>query len=526
MDIAEAKQQIRDTVDAYLTQDETGAYLIPVNCQRPLFLVGAPGIGKTAVVSQVAHELGIGLVSYSMTHHTRQSALGLPFIVHRTFDGQEYDVSEYTMSEIIASVYEYQEKTGLQQGILFLDEINCVSETLYPSMLQFLQAKTFGRHRVPDGWIVVCAGNPPEYNKSVYEFDIVTLDRLRKIDVEPNLEAWLDYARAQKVHPAILSYLQTRETDFYSVESTPEGKRFVTARAWVDLSRVVKLYEMKGITVNRTLIQQFLQNDAIADRFAQYYALFSKYRSDYQIADILAGRAPEAIANRARMARLDERLALVRLIIDALDTRLSHALEVDARVSLMRDTLRRLKPAILDGQDASALLAEESRRMADDAQESVAAETATDDDVRPQRLAAVRLSDIGGACAQERTLAGPEAFATVKGLYREDVQNLRETVEGAKDDIAHAFAFLDATFGDDREVAVFVAELAAHASSSRFIAQFGSDAYFAHNKAARVRTNRKGLLTRVADFDLEAAKTAADQRERERKGACACEGCH
>ena len=83
MNIAEAKSQIEETVEGYLTRDETGAYLIAPEAQRPLFLLGAPGIGKTAVVGQVARELGIGLVSYSMTHHTRQSALGLPFIVHK-----------------------------------------------------------------------------------------------------------------------------------------------------------------------------------------------------------------------------------------------------------------------------------------------------------------------------------------------------------------------------------------------------------------------------------------------------------
>lgn len=53
------------------------------------------------------------------------------------------------------------EKTGNPEGILFLDEVNCVSETLAPAMLQFLQYKVFARHRIPDGWIVVTAGNPP-----------------------------------------------------------------------------------------------------------------------------------------------------------------------------------------------------------------------------------------------------------------------------------------------------------------------------------------------------------------------------
>ena len=163
MNIKEAKEQIKNAMTAYFSKDEFG-YEIPPEKQRPVFLMGPPGIGKTAIMEQVAAEMGVGLISYSMTHHTRQSALGLPFIVHKNYGGYECDVSEYTMSEIISSVYDMMEETGIQEGILFLDEINCVSETLSPVMLQFLQYKVFGRHRVPDGWIVVTAGNPPEYN--------------------------------------------------------------------------------------------------------------------------------------------------------------------------------------------------------------------------------------------------------------------------------------------------------------------------------------------------------------------------
>ena len=211
MNIKEAKEQIKQAMTAYFTQDEFSNYEIPIARQRPVFLMGAPGIGKTAIMEQIAQELGVALVSYSMTHHTRQSALGLPFIIRKTYGGVEYDVSEYTMSEIIATVYETMEKSRLKQGILFLDEINCVSETLAPSMLQFLQFKTFGRHTVPDGWIVVTAGNPPEYNKSVREFDVVTLDRLKRMDIKPDFEAWKEYAYKIGVHPAIMTYLEIKK---------------------------------------------------------------------------------------------------------------------------------------------------------------------------------------------------------------------------------------------------------------------------------------------------------------------------
>jgi len=106
MNIKEAKDYIKDSVKIYLKKDEEGEYRIPIVRQRPIFLLGAPGIGKTAIMEQIAQELGIALVSYSMTHHTRQSALGLPFIVNKKYEGKSYQVSEYTMSEIIAAVYD------------------------------------------------------------------------------------------------------------------------------------------------------------------------------------------------------------------------------------------------------------------------------------------------------------------------------------------------------------------------------------------------------------------------------------
>ena len=98
MNIADAKEQIKDSVEAYLLKDDAGMYKINPARQRPIFLIGAPGIGKTAIMEQIAQALQIGIVSYSMTHHTRPSALGLPRIVHNEFEGFAYDSSEYPMS--------------------------------------------------------------------------------------------------------------------------------------------------------------------------------------------------------------------------------------------------------------------------------------------------------------------------------------------------------------------------------------------------------------------------------------------
>ncbi len=89
MNIKKAKEQIENAMRAYFSKNEFGEYKIPIARQRPIFLMGPPGIGKTAIMEQIAQEMGIALVSYSMTHHTRQSALGLPFITQKKYGEEE-----------------------------------------------------------------------------------------------------------------------------------------------------------------------------------------------------------------------------------------------------------------------------------------------------------------------------------------------------------------------------------------------------------------------------------------------------
>ena len=252
MNIKRAKQEIKDAVQAYLMKEEYGEYQIPAIHQRPILLMGPPGIGKTQIMEQISRECEFGLGAYTITHHTRQSAIGLPFIQTKIYGGKEYSVTEYTMSEIIAAVYEKIEQSGMKEGILFIDEINCGSETLAPTMLQFLQCKMFGNQSVPEGWIIVAAGNPPEYNKSVREFDVVTLDRIKRIDVEADFDVWKEYAYQVGIHPAVLSYLELRNNCFYQMETTVAGKQFATPSGWEDLSRIMEVYEKldKNITAD------------------------------------------------------------------------------------------------------------------------------------------------------------------------------------------------------------------------------------------------------------------------------------
>ena len=352
MNIKEAKQEIINTVKAYLCKNAEGEYRIPAIRQRPVLLMGPPGIGKTQIMEQIAGECGIGLVSYTITHHTRQSAVGLPMIKTEEFDGNEYSVTEYTMSEIIAGVYKAIKEQGHREGILFIDEINCVSETLIPTMLQFLQCKTFGNQKVPEGWIIVAAGNPPEFNRSVREFDMVTYDRLRVINIDADLEVWREYAREREIHNAILSYLDIRPQNFYRVEADVDGLKFVTARGWEDMSSLMYVYEELGISINAGVVGEFLHNEDIAEDFAAYYNLYNKYRDDYGINNILAGNATSDIYRRMINADYDERLTVVNLLLDTLNKHFKYAAELKADTD---SWYKSIKEKIKAGEDEGAI---------------------------------------------------------------------------------------------------------------------------------------------------------------------------
>ena len=262
MDVKQAKEALRRAYLVYTERDEFGSLRIPAEQQRPLLLMGPPGVGKTAILSQLAEELGAGLVAYTMTHHTRQSAIGLPLIREKTYGGKTCSATEYTMSEILASIYDQMEQTGQKTGFLFLDEINCVSETLVPAMLQLLQKKEFGKYRVPEGWVIAAAGNPPEYNGSARRFDAATMDRVRLIEVEADYAVWRTYALSRGVHPAVMSFLELEPERFYRVE--PHGHGAVTARGWEDLSTLLSGYERLDFPIEDAVFGEFLQEPETA----------------------------------------------------------------------------------------------------------------------------------------------------------------------------------------------------------------------------------------------------------------------
>ena len=510
MDIQRAKEEIKRSVQAYLATDDIGRPLIPPIRQRPILLMGPPGVGKTQIMEQIAQECDIALVAYTITHPTRQSAVGLPFIRERDFGGKTRSVTEYTMSEIIASVYAAMERTGKKNGILFIDEINCVSETLAPTMLQFLQCKTFGNQAVPEGWVIVAAGNPPEYNKSVREFDLVTLDRVRRIDVEPKLSVWQDYARAHRLHPAVTAYLELRPQHFYKIENDVDGVQFVTARGWEDLSVFLQAADKLNLPIDEGVIGQYLRHPEVARDFAAYWVLYRKYHQDYGVEDILQGKPFDTVVARAMDASFDERISLVSLLLAGLNTRFAAATTTGAVTDACYQQLRSFKRTLTqqDGADPAALFAAQC--------ENYRARLDTD------KAAGALLPD--EAAARTRTLAlleewnrhldsaldADDAFDTVRGAFNAQVRHREEAVSTAGDALECAFDFMEQAFEDGQEMVVFVNELALGPDSAPFLAENECERFEQYSEKLLLHGGEDELLAELQRDDVRGAEHSAE----------------
>lgn len=507
--------------------------MIPAIRQRPLLLLGAPGIGKTQIMEQIARECRIGLVSYTITHHTRQSAVGLPFIQEESFGGRACSVTEYTMSEIIASVYRKIEQEKLTEGILFIDEINCVSETLAPTMLQFLQCKTFGNQAVPQGWIIVAAGNPPEYNKSVRDFDMVTLDRVRRMEVEPDYGVWKEYARAQHINDALLSYLELRPQNFYRVQTDVDGMRFVTARGWEDLSNLLDAYTRLQLPVDEEVIREFLQHEEIAKDVSAYLDLYQKYQDDYGISEILDGSPSSEIYQRLQRASFDERLSVVNLLLSGLNRGFMAVAEIKMVLDLwyvflknfrqeMQDAMGKMGEFIQETEDGQAKEAgqrkEGKHRSSDEIyqaqiasmEQEYARERQSGFLTRKEQGCREMLFENLRQWKPVQTEDAEQAFQTA----REGFDQLQDQLIAREDEtmcqLENAFSFMESAFGEGQEMVVFVTELTMGTESSAFLQDNLCESYQKYNQKLLVGSRRAEIISRLAEDEIRAGEHSRD----------------
>lgn len=504
--IAQAKEEIIHTVQAYTAKDEKGNYKIPLVCQRPMLLMGPPGIGKTAIMKQIAREEKIGLVEYTLTHHTRQSAVGLPILKKKNFGGKEYTVTEYTMSEIIASVYQCMEQQQVSEGILFLDEINCVSETLAPTMLQFLQNKTFGTHRLPPGWVIVAAGNPERYNKSVREFDMVTLDRVRSMEIEADYKVWRAYAQKRQIHTAVLAYLDLKQENFYQIREKQEGSCFVTARGWEDLSRILQVYEELEIPVTKELAEEYIRDGEITADFAGFYQLCRKYEKEWEPDRLFSLENRENPTEKAKLlegAGLDEKLLLMNGLEQGLTERVKTCLLEKAYMNGIYEELARIKKEAAGGRAFDEIL-----------ESCICGKKERDAILKDQGLLSgeewenrQRVTRWLQEKRQERKLLEGQTeasgFPWLKETFYRETLKLKRAEEEVKDALEYSITFMKGVCAKGQELALFLNHLSGNEEIMAFIRQHGCETYLKEGEILLASEAEEALKKEIQDFQKQ-----------------------
>lgn len=488
MNILQAKNEIKNTVQAYLSKNSFGEYEIESKNQRPLLLIGPPGIGKTQIMEQISKECQIGLVSYTIMHHTRQSAVGLPFIQEKEFQGKTYSITEYTMSEIIASVYSKMEETGLKEGILFIDEINCVSETLAPTMLQFLQNKTFGNQKVPSGWIIVAAGNPSEYNKSVRDFDVVTMDRIRYIHVETDYYVWKEYAISKHIHPMILSYLELKPNNFYTVSTSVDGMEFVTARGWEDLSYLLYTYEKMHLEISQDTIYEYLHHEDIAEDVFAYYLVYKKYQDDYGIDDILNGNVSSSIYARLFNAYFDERVSVVNLVMDGLLRQVNiYSFEkhcTDLWFGFLKNYRNHMDVSYVDHVKEFIALYHDKLQ----------AELLSDAQKHEYEFVLEQIQKVN----VDASLDSKSRFDCSTKPFFKQKENMESIESDLKLQIENAFEFMESAFKNGQEMTIFVTNLTMSAEMALYLSSHTIGIYEKYKQVLLIGSQKARLLDELA----------------------------
>lgn len=344
------------------------------------------------------------------------------------------------------------------------------------------------------------AGNPPEYNKSVREFDVVTMDRMKLVEVEADYPTWKEYALKQGIHNAVTTYLDMKKNDFYRVETNVGGKSYVTARGWEDLSATMLLCEEEGIKVDETLVGQYLHNEKIVKEFTAYYELYNKYKKDYKVEEILNGTNSAQEVERARIAKFDERLSLLGMLLDKLESEMRENLETSDYLTELMKVLKIVKMLQEKEEKDICTIIESQIQARQKLLETMRSAGTLSNEDRKKNRAIIQFLE---ARVKELRLEKSEnPFTMLKAAFDKDVTMMKEENERIQKRLHNVFAFSEVAFMDGNEMLVLVTELTVNVYSSRFIGIYGSPDYAKHNEDLMLHEREDNLMQEIDNLAL------------------------
>lgn len=343
--------------------------------------------------------------------------------------------------------------------------------------------------------MIVAAGNPPEYNKSVREFDVVTLDRVRRMDIEADYQVWKEYAREAGIDRALLGYLDLHPKNFYRMEADVDGMQFVTARGWEDFSHMLQAYRRQGVSLSTEMVYEFLRLQDVAEDVAAYLELYDKYQDDYGIGEILEGQVSTEIYRRLYDAAFDERLAVVNLLLDKLLLGMEQYQWKKKGTDIWYGFLKEYRGVVEQAENPQtcyeALL--DKKKQEWEARKKAGLWKGKEISFYSQICQLLERSvpkmgqDARGSFEETRKIFDK---------YREEMEQQREV--WAKK-LEYAFDFMEEAFGEGEEMIIFVTELTMSQESVLFLADYHCDRYMQYSEKLLVGTRKQALLSELKE---------------------------
>ena len=206
---------------------------------------GAPGIGKSSIVSAAAKNSGYDFIDLRLSQLAPTDLRGLPVAIHPK-NNVERGISKWYPPEFLP-------KTG--KGILFLDEINMAPPAMQGVAQQLILDRKVGNYKVPEDWLIWAAGNRQEDRASVYEMPSPLNNRFLHLDVEVNFTCFKSHALKQDFAEEIISFLGFRPNLLHKVNF--EEKAWPSPRSWGMANKLFKLNLPINVAIGDGATEEF-----------------------------------------------------------------------------------------------------------------------------------------------------------------------------------------------------------------------------------------------------------------------------
>jgi hypothetical protein len=190
-----------------------------VKIKRPVFLWGAPGIGKSDIVKQIGDESNREVIDVRLSLWEPTDIKGIPY----------YNADQGTMTWAPpAELPTDPESTA----IIFLDELNSAAPATQAAAYQLVLNRRVGTYKLPDGVSIVAAGNRETDKGVTYRMPAPLANRFLHLELRTDFEDWLNWATSNMVHEQVVGYLGFAKQDLYDFDPKGASRAFATPRSW------------------------------------------------------------------------------------------------------------------------------------------------------------------------------------------------------------------------------------------------------------------------------------------------------